>query len=409
MTGTREQTLRIEEIKAIKLFLTLFYTVFIGYDITYYYVLPYFDKTRVIGFPDGGLGFFSHILLLFLLPAAVYMAKKGDPFRIKYMYFIAFLLIEFADNFLVYWGSGKQYSTGNIVEILFLLFAPIFVNKTFFWFIFSVMTLKYVAYGFLFQTTGVMVPIVLMVFFGTFGFILLTRIVSYVNGMVRLYEDSQQKEKLAVVGQMAASIAHEIKNPLSALKGFTQLQQERDGSTENFYPIMLNEIDRINLIVSDLLIIGKPNSSSKQPASIGKILTYVTSIIEPQAVRQSVNIHVEIKDHVPKIYCDENQIKQVFINLVKNAVESMPDGGVVTIEVQYSHNDFFINVSDGGEGIPADIIAKLGEPFFTTKPNGTGLGLMVTKKIIEEHGGKFDIRNNPDKGATVQIILPGHK
>jgi signal transduction histidine kinase len=337
------------------------------------------------------------------------MAKKGDPFRIKYMYFIAFLAIEFADNFLVYWGADKEYSSGNIVEILFLLFAPIFVNKRFFWVVSIVMTLKYVLYGFLFQSTGVVIPIVLIIFFGVFGFILLTRVISYVNGMIQLYEDSKQKEKLAVVGQMAASIAHEIKNPLSALKGFTQLQQERDGSKESFYPIMLNEIDRINLIVSDLLILGKPNTSAKQAASIREILNYVISIIEPQAVRQSVHIHVNIEDHVPKIHCDQNQIKQVFINLVKNAVESMPDGGKVTIEVQYSHNEFVVSVIDEGEGIPLDKIAMLGEPFFTTKPNGTGLGLMVTKKIIEEHGGKLHIRNNPDKGAAIQVVLPGHK
>jgi signal transduction histidine kinase len=409
MTGTREQTLRIEEIKAIKLFLFLFYTVFIGYDFIYHYVIPYFIKTRTMGFPEGGLGYFAHIALLLLLPAALHMAKKGDPFLIKYMYFIAFLAIEFIDNFLIYWDTNKEYSSGNIVEILFLLFAPIFVNKRFYWIVTIIMTLKYVAYGFLFQSTGVVVPVVLILFFGIFGFILLSRFISYVNGMVNLYEESKQKEKLAVVGQMAASIAHEIRNPLSALKGFTQLQQERDGSTESYYPIMLNEIDRINLIVSDLLIIGKPNSSAKQAASIGEILKYVISIIEPQAVRQSVGIHVSIQDHVPLIHCDENQIKQVFINLVKNAVESMPDGGTVTIEVQYSHNEFVVGVTDEGEGIPQDKIAMLGEPFFTTKPNGTGLGLMVTKKIIEEHGGTLHIRNNPDKGAAIQVVLPGHK
>ena len=224
--------------------------------------------------------------------------------------------------------------------------------------------------------------------------------------MVYAYSDAKQKEKLAVVGQMAASIAHEIKNPLSSLKGFTQLQQERDKENENYYPIMLNEIDRINSIVSDLLILGKPNGSTKTYVSLEEILNYVVSINELQASRQCITIRTEIEKPLPNIYCDENQMKQVFLNLLKNSIESMLDGGNIVIKAQLKANQFIISVHDEGEGIPHEQIEKLGEPFYTSKPNGTGLGLMVTKKILEEHNGKLEISSIPKRGTKIDVILP---
>jgi signal transduction histidine kinase len=403
--GTREEVLRIEEIKAIKLFILLFYFIYIGYDFVYYYVIPYFYHEN-IGIPDKGLGYFMYGVLFLLLPVSLYILKRGNPFQIKYLYFYAFILLDFINNLLMYWGTNETYMNGNIVEVLFLIFAPIFVNKRFFWIIAVSMALKYIAFGLLFNSANVVVPIMLILFFSIFGWILLSRFISYINGMISAYEDAKQKEKLAVVGQMAASIAHEIKNPLSALKGFTQLQQEKDKSNETYYPIMLNEIDRINLIVSDLLILGRPNAATKKSVNLDEILKYVVAINEPQASRQSVQIHVEMEGSIPEIYGDENQLKQVFINLLKNSIESMPDGGKVSLRARYSNKQFIIRIHDEGEGIPQNIVEKLGEPFFTTKPNGTGLGLMVTKKIIEEHNGRFDIISSTNSGTIIEVSLP---
>ncbi|MBM4764465.1 ATP-binding protein [Bacillus sp. B15-48] len=403
--GSREESLKIEEIKAIKLFIFLFYIVFVGFDIIYYYIYPSFFYVER-GLPSEGLGFYMHIIFILLVPVTIYLIKNGDPYLIKYIYLFSYLIIDLINNILIYSGTDKVYSSGNIVEIFLLLFAPIFVNKCYFWVVSISMTLKYVFFGLLFQSMNVVVPIVLIVFFSLFGYILLSRFISYVNGMVSIYEESKQKEKLAVFGQMAASIAHEIKNPLSALRGFTQLQQEKDGSKENYYPIMLNEIDRINLIVSDLLLIGKPNITTKKRTSIKGIIDYVVSIIEHQASRMSIEIQMDIEDNLPGFYCDENQIKQVFINLLKNSVESMQNGGRILVTTRFRDDKFFITVKDEGEGIPQDMIDRLGEPFFTTKRNGTGLGIMVTKKIIEEHGGKFVIKQTSKEGTIIEVVLP---
>jgi signal transduction histidine kinase len=402
--GTREEVLRIEEVKAIKLFTLLFYFVYIGYDFVYYYLFAYFNH-KDMGLPDKGLGYYMYGALFLLLPIVLYLIKKGRPFLIKYIYFYAFLLLDFSNNLLIYWGTDSPYMNGNFVEVLFLIFSPIFVNKRFFWIITVSMVFKYVAYGVLFHSNSVVLPIMLVCFLAIFGWIVLTRFLSYIKGMNLAYEDAKQKEKLAVIGQMATSIAHEIKNPLSALKGFTQLQLEKDKSEENFYPIMLNEIDRINLIVSDLLILGKPTGATKTNVNIKEILDYVVSVIEPQASRQLIEIRTEIEDALPYIYCDENQLKQVFLNLIKNSVESMMDGGNIYIKAQFKDNQFVISVQDEGEGIPQEQIEKLGEPFYTTKPNGTGLGLMVTRKIIEEHGGELEIHSVPNQGTTINVIL----
>ena len=403
--GTRSEMLRNEEIKAMKLFIPLFYSIYIIYDLVYYYVIPYFYQEEM-GRPSNGLGIFIYVFLLMVFPISVFLIKKGSPFQIKYLYFFAFLVLDFIDVLLIFWGTDTAYFNGNIVEVLFLIFAPTFVNKRFFWIVSSSLTLKYVIFGVLFQSINVVVPISLIIFLSVFGFILLSRFISYVNGMVYAYNDAKQKEKLAVVGQMAASIAHEIKNPLSSLKGFTQLQQERDKENENYYPIMLNEIDRINSIVSDLLILGKPNGSTKTYVSLEEILNYVVSINELQASRQCITIRTEIEKPLPNIYCDENQMKQVFLNLLKNSIESMLDGGNIVIKAQLKGNQFIISVHDEGEGIPHEQIEKLGEPFYTSKPNGTGLGLMVTKKILEEHNGKLEISSIPKRGTKIDVILP---
>lgn len=402
---TRAEALKIEEIKATKLYLYLFYSMYLGYDFIYYYVLPKFTE-RQIGVPEGGLGFYPYIFLVLLLPVAYYFTKKGKPFSIKYIYFFTFLIIDISINILRYWGTENLFRSGNIVEVLIVLFTPIFVNKRYFWIVSIVMFLKYVGYGLLFKSPNVLIPSVLMLCFSIVGYILLSRFISYINGMIKAYEESRQKENLAVIGQMAASIAHEIRNPLSALKGFTQLQQEKDPSEDNFYPIMLNEIDRINMIVSDLLIMGKPNGITRQEAKIGNILHYVVSIIKPQAVRQGIEIHIKTDVDLPAICCDENQLKQVFINLLKNAVEAMPDGGNIIIKALFVKDAFKISIEDEGVGIPSDKIAKLGEPFYTTKENGTGLGFMVTKKIIEEHGGKISVQSMRKKGTKVDVYLP---
>lgn len=400
----KNSVLIFEEVKAVKFFLWTFYIILLPYDLSYYYIFPYFNH-EATGMPEGGMGFIFHFILFALLPIAIYLARKNTPEKIKYMYFFSFVLLDIINNIMIYWGTDKEFSSGHILEVYFILFSPIFVNKRFFWIITLGFFIKYLVTGLIFQSAEVLFALGLIIFIAVIAWILLTRFQSYVNAINAINEDMRQQEKLAVIGQMATAIAHEIKNPLSSLKGFTQLQQEKDKEDDQYYPIMLSEIDRINAIVSDLLILGRPNTAIKTEKNIGDIIHYVISVIEPHASRNNVNINLDLKDS-PTLTCDENQLKQVFINLIKNAMESMHIGGTITIHSESRGNIVEVSVSDEGCGIETGKLAKLGEPFYTTKENGTGLGLMVTKKIIDEHSGDFKINSVIGKGTTVKLTLP---
>lgn len=400
----KNSVLVYEEVKAVKFFLWTFYIILVPYDFIYYYLIPYLSKEE-IGLPLGGFGFLYHVFLFALIPLARYLVKIGQPEKIKYIYFLAFTLIDALNNFLIYWGTEKEFNSGHILEIYFILFSPIFVSSRFFWIISVGIFLKYLLSGVIFQTTEVLVAMALIIFIAAIAWILLNRFQSYVKAITSIYEDLRQKEKLAVIGQMATAIAHEIKNPLSSLKGFTQLQQEKDKGDEQYYPIMLNEIDRINAIVNDLLILGKPNTAVKTPKKLIDIIEYVISVIDPHAQRKEIYIEYDV-DQSAMLLCDENHMKQVFINLIKNAMEAMPNGGTIITHGKVENDKVLVSVKDEGCGIPPETLAKLGEPFYTTKQNGNGLGLMVTKKIIEEHDGKFNIQSEIGKGTIVTIHLP---
>jgi signal transduction histidine kinase len=250
-------------------------------------------------------------------------------------------------------------------------------------------------------------PILLIGMFALIAYILLTRFYSYIEALSETHEELRKKEKLAFVGQMATTIGHEIRNPLASLKGFTQLQREKHKEDEVQYMIMEQEIDRINSILNDLLVIGKPRQINVTKCNLKELLEYVLSIIEQSENARNVAIDLRMDEVVLDIDCDEKQMKQVFLNLIKNGFESMPEGGRLTINGSKTANNMVsIIISDEGCGIPEDLQEKLFEPFFTTKDYGTGLGLMVSKKIIEDHHGKISINSKPAKGTKVEIILP---
>ncbi|WP_046179785.1 ATP-binding protein [Domibacillus tundrae] len=216
----------------------------------------------------------------------------------------------------------------------------------------------------------------------------------------------QKSEKLALVGQLAAGIAHEIRNPLTSIKGFLQLSRMQGEHRDDYYEIMMTELDRINLIVSELLGISKPVDVVYKKQAVTAILEDVVALIQSQASMENVRINLEIEPDLPPLYCEENQLKQVFLNVLKNAIEAMPAGGVISVEMRRRSRFITIRVIDEGVGIPAEHIPKLGEPFYTTKENGTGLGLMTCMKIIESHGGELNISSEAEKGTTIEIQLP---
>ncbi|WP_438444498.1 PAS domain S-box protein [Gorillibacterium sp. sgz5001074] len=224
----------------------------------------------------------------------------------------------------------------------------------------------------------------------------------------RTEEMLRKSEKLSVVGQLAAGVAHEIRNPLTSLKGFLQLLKERSNENGFFYEVMLSELERINTIVSEFLVLSKPQMTKFTRESIVRIVWEVVSFLESQAHLNGVEIAANYREAQDvEVVCDENQLKQVFVNLLKNAIEAMPKGGLVKVTLLRPKPDrVLIRFEDEGHGIAPDRLEKLGEPFYTTKEKGTGLGLMVSFRIIEDHSGIIRVKSEPGEGTIFDVELP---
>jgi PAS domain S-box-containing protein len=216
----------------------------------------------------------------------------------------------------------------------------------------------------------------------------------------------QKSDKLSLVGQLAAGIAHEIRNPLTSLRGFIQLLGYKSEDNKEYCDIMLSELDRINLIVGEFLILAKPHMVNFSSKDINSIIRHVGTLIGTQAIINNIHIDYQLAKNLPAIPCEENQLKQVIINLIKNAIEAMPTGGTITVETgQKDSEHIFIRITDEGKGIPEEMLSKLGEPFYTTKEHGTGLGLMVCYKIIENHLGQLNVSSKLNEGSRFEIVL----
>ncbi|WP_163100425.1 PAS domain-containing sensor histidine kinase [Peribacillus alkalitolerans] len=215
-----------------------------------------------------------------------------------------------------------------------------------------------------------------------------------------------ESEKLTVVGQLAASIAHEIRNPLTSIKGFLQLIRSTEEINSQYLSIMADEITRIESITSELLILAKPQAEHYQNQSLNKIIEDVVILLGSQALINNIEFKLNLAT-LPNIQCNASQLKQVFINILKNSIEAMPDGGEISVSgMQQSTNEIFIQVIDQGCGIPQDLLQKIGSPFYTTKEKGTGLGMMTTLKIVDAHGGTMDISSVMNEGTIISIKFP---
>jgi PAS domain S-box-containing protein len=223
----------------------------------------------------------------------------------------------------------------------------------------------------------------------------------------KMEELLRRSEKLTMVGQLAAGVAHEIRNPLTTLRGFLQMQQRAKIINQSHTDIMLSELDRINLIVSEFLILAKPQAVNFQIRDVRFTLGDVISLLDSEAHLHNIEFKAHFSQDPVLVHCEENQLKQVFINVLKNAMEAMPVGGKITIKLDGEDQQHaVITVTDEGEGISKERLQKIGEPFYTNKEKGTGLGLMVTQRIIEAHMGTLAIDSEVGQGTVVTITLP---
>jgi len=205
---------------------------------------------------------------------------------------------------------------------------------------------------------------------------------------------------------MAAGIAHEIRNPLTSIKGFITLLEDTNKGRDKFYlSIIANEIDRINEVVSELLYMAKPQASEgfSHPYQLDKIVEEVVLLLDSTAIMNQATIEVVRYEEITCQSIEKKQLKQVLINLVKNSIEALPKGGKIRIKLEQDTSSIRFRIIDNGIGLSKDKIARLGEPFYTTKEKGTGLGLTVCFKTIKNNYGTLSSKEN--LGTVVDMNL----
>jgi PAS domain S-box-containing protein len=219
----------------------------------------------------------------------------------------------------------------------------------------------------------------------------------------------RQSEKMSVLGELAAGIAHEIRNPLTTIKGFLQMGKEKTIKLDQHIDVLVDEIDRINNIVNELLVIANPTDVIFSNHNINTVVKDVVEMLSIEASLNNIQLNVIDKDQF-NTYCNESKLKQVFINIVKNALEAISTEGEVTITIADKNEDYFsIIFEDNGCGIAENHLKHIGEPFYSVKENGTGLGMTVCLSIIETHKGSIHITSQVNSGTSVEVLLPKSK
>jgi two-component system, NtrC family, sensor histidine kinase HydH len=238
------------------------------------------------------------------------------------------------------------------------------------------------------------------------GYILLFRDMTEVR---RLKKEIARSRHLASLGSLAAGVAHEIRNPLSSIKGFATYFKERyrdvpeDGQTAD---IMVQEVERLNRVIGQLLEFARPVAMDRRPASMQAVIQHALKMIENDARGKNVTIRAELSAEVPELVIDADKIKQVLLNLCLNALEAMREGGTLTVSLVRNDRAVRLTVSDTGRGIDQKDLPHVFDPYFTTKPSGTGLGLAIVQKIIEAHDGEIRVASVPGTGTSVTVVLP---
>ena len=236
-----------------------------------------------------------------------------------------------------------------------------------------------------------------------------------------LRETSQQIEYLSTLSVLTTGMAHEIRNPLSGIRGSAQLvlKDIENSEQREYMEIIIAEVDRINRLVKKMMSISRPASNDFKPINIHQILEEILTLERETLLRKKGTFIQAYDPSLPAIQGNEDELKQVFLNLVKNAVEASPEGGQVKITTQFSSNyvlrkpqgsppthSIIVEITDSGPGMNDEIIKNIFTPFFTTKKRGTGLGMVVSLKIIENHNGKIKVNSKTGVGTTVQVFLP---
>ncbi len=218
-------------------------------------------------------------------------------------------------------------------------------------------------------------------------------------------------ERLKTLGEMASGMAHEVKNPLAAIRSSAQLLTGRtSGKEAQLAGIIVSEVDRLNQVVNEFLDYARPAPLEREPVLLGGLLDSCLELLAPVIKQAGVTIRRAYSEHERKVPVDPSQMRQVFLNLLLNAVQAIATGDAardVAVELRQENRCTRVSVHDTGPGISPDKLRQVFEPFYSTKVGGTGLGLPIAQRIVSEHGGRLLLESTQAKGTTATVILPG--
>jgi len=215
--------------------------------------------------------------------------------------------------------------------------------------------------------------------------------------------------RLAVLGQMAAIVAHEIRNPLTSIRGFAQRISRRFPKGDRgcqYCHIIVEEVDKLDQVTKSITDFARRPTPVPRLTHIDQLLDRVLLIFKEEANNKGLDLIREYDTNLPEALIDADQMQQVFSNIIRNAIQASPSEGKVTVRASVHDENLLVAVNDSGPGIPQDVRQKMFEPFFTTKTHGTGLGLALAQKLVEGHGGRVDVESLPGNGATFTVVLP---
>jgi signal transduction histidine kinase len=227
----------------------------------------------------------------------------------------------------------------------------------------------------------------------------------------RAQKELLRKERLAALGEMAATVAHEIRNPLTSVRGFAQRIQRRaaqagDPRIADYTGIIMEEVDRLNKFIKDVLDFARHAKPAFEPTDINSVLADVLHMVRDEFDRKEISVVADLAPDLPTTVCDRMQMRQLFINLLQNARSAVPPGGMLVVRSQSTGKYIRVRIIDNGHGIPRDVLPKIWSPFFTTRSHGTGLGLALVQRIVDDHRGRIFIRSRPGCGTIVNVQLP---
>jgi len=232
--------------------------------------------------------------------------------------------------------------------------------------------------------------------------------------IIRIEEQLRSAERLSVLGELAAVLAHEIRNPLGSIRGTVEILRDdyRPGDKKyEFLEILLKESDRLNRVVEDFLRLSRPQPLIAASCNIAEELKSVVMLVAADATDRGITLELQAGEAL-EISADKDKLQQAFLNIILNGLQSITAGGSLIINAQWrkniagDHPEVQISFRDTGCGIPDDLADKIFEPFFTTKKDGTGLGLAISKKIIEAHGGRIEVTTKLQQGTAFTVFLP---